>query len=256
MQLFEGRAFVWHEVGRCMHGSAPPFGVAVFPTSIIPTCAHAFSCWANEDSACFVCLGGGFLCALFHTARASLTHDLALGALLHSLSSFALSLSLSLSVRFSHIHRSPHHKPLVDGSSSRPPLCFPLPRQIPRLVYTSSPSVVIAGDDIENGDESMPYPPKYLDNYTITKSLAEQEVLKSNGMNDKLATCALRPHAMFGPRDNHFFPQLIEVGCLKNGSCGFVRAREEGKRMTKKFDTCIQREIAASGTCTCVCVCF
>src|SRR5207244_5990042 len=31
-----------------------------------------------------------------------------------------------------------------------------------RLVFTSSPSVVLSGHDIEGGDESLPYPRRYL----------------------------------------------------------------------------------------------
>ena len=48
------------------------------------------------------------------------------------------------------------------------------------LVYTSTPSVVIAGDDIVNGDESLPYAAKFLDNYTESKAAAEQLVLQAN----------------------------------------------------------------------------
>ncbi|KAF0852271.1 mitochondrial sterol-4-alpha-carboxylate 3-dehydrogenase (decarboxylating) [Andalucia godoyi] len=80
---------------------------------------------------------------------------------------------------------------------------------IKQLVYTSSPSVVFGGEDIENGDESLAYPATHLNAYCSTKAEAEKLVRAANG-KDGLLTVSLRPHAMFGPRDNHFFPQLFE----------------------------------------------
>ncbi len=78
---------------------------------------------------------------------------------------------------------------------------------IRRLVYTSSPSVVFAGTDLENGDESLPYPPHFEAFYPQTKALAEQLVLAANGSD--LATVALRPHLIWGPGDNHLVPRII-----------------------------------------------
>lgn len=80
---------------------------------------------------------------------------------------------------------------------------------IRQLVYTSSPSVVFAGEDIEGGNEELPYPVTHLNHYCSTKAEAERMVLAANG-KDGLLTVSLRPHSMFGPRDNHFFPQLFE----------------------------------------------
>jgi 2-alkyl-3-oxoalkanoate reductase len=79
---------------------------------------------------------------------------------------------------------------------------------VPRLVYTSSPSVVFSGED-ENGiDESAPYPARYLTHYPQTKAEAERRVLAEN--NSKLATVALRPHLIWGPGDPHLLPRLVE----------------------------------------------
>jgi nucleoside-diphosphate-sugar epimerase len=78
---------------------------------------------------------------------------------------------------------------------------------IRRLVYTSSPSVVFAGSDLENGDESLPYPAHFEAPYPQTKALAEQLVLAANGSD--LATVALRPHLIWGPGDNHLVPRII-----------------------------------------------
>ena len=60
---------------------------------------------------------------------------------------------------------------------------------------------------MENVDESVPYPPHYHSYYSETKALAEQKVLAANG--DDLRTLALRPHLIWGPRDNHIVPRLI-----------------------------------------------
>jgi nucleoside-diphosphate-sugar epimerase len=76
-----------------------------------------------------------------------------------------------------------------------------------RLVFTSSPSVVGAGHAIEGGDESLPYPPRYLAHYPRTKAEAERAVLAANGPD--LATVSLRPHLIWGPDDNHLIPRLL-----------------------------------------------
>jgi 2-alkyl-3-oxoalkanoate reductase len=80
---------------------------------------------------------------------------------------------------------------------------------VPALVYTSSPSVIFDGEPHENVDESYPYPDEssYLCHYPHSKALAERDVLAANG--DGLATVALRPHLIWGPRDNHLVPRLI-----------------------------------------------
>jgi nucleoside-diphosphate-sugar epimerase len=78
-----------------------------------------------------------------------------------------------------------------------------------RLVFTSSPSVVYDGHDHLGADESLPYAAKFLCHYPHSKALAEQAVLAANGV-DGLATCALRPHLIWGPRDTQLIPRLIE----------------------------------------------
>ncbi len=80
---------------------------------------------------------------------------------------------------------------------------------VPKLVYTSSPSVTFAGGDQCGVDESAPYPTQWLAHYPHSKALAEQHVLDANGRAG-LATCALRPHLIWGPRDEHLIPRLIE----------------------------------------------
>lgn len=84
-----------------------------------------------------------------------------------------------------------------------------LQHSVPRLVYTSSPSVTFDGRDQKGIDESAPYPSRWLCHYPHTKALAEQAVLRANGRRG-LLTCALRPHLIWGPRDRHLIPRLID----------------------------------------------
>ncbi len=76
-----------------------------------------------------------------------------------------------------------------------------------KLVYTSSPSVVFDGRDQLDADESLPYPSKFPCHYPHSKALGEQVVLAAS--SSSLATCALRPHLIWGPRDNQLIPRLI-----------------------------------------------
>jgi nucleoside-diphosphate-sugar epimerase len=80
---------------------------------------------------------------------------------------------------------------------------------VARLVYTSSPSVTFSGRDQAGVDESEPYPRRWLCHYPHSKALAEQEVLAASGQ-EGLATCALRPHLIWGPRDQHLIPRLLD----------------------------------------------
>ena len=83
---------------------------------------------------------------------------------------------------------------------------------VSRLVYTSSPSVVFAGVDQCGVDESAPYDFAWMKangaHYSRSKALAEQAVLAASDAT--LRTCALRPHLIWGPRDNHLIPRLID----------------------------------------------
>lgn len=79
--------------------------------------------------------------------------------------------------------------------------------RITKLVYTSSPSVVFSGGDMEGVNESAPYPKHYLTAYPKTKAIAEQMVLNANDEN--LATVSLRPHLIWGPGDNHLVPRIL-----------------------------------------------
>ena len=80
--------------------------------------------------------------------------------------------------------------------------------KVPKLVFTSSPSVVFNNQAQSGSDESLPYPGKYENFYAHTKAIAEQKVIEANG--DELLTVSLRPHLIWGPRDPHLLPRLIE----------------------------------------------
>jgi len=89
---------------------------------------------------------------------------------------------------------------------------------VPRFVYVSSGSVVYQGEDIESGDESLPYCRKPQAPYAESKIAAEQDVLAAS--DDALATVALRPHVIFGPHDGRFLPAILEranAGRLRYG---------------------------------------
>ena len=81
-------------------------------------------------------------------------------------------------------------------------------RGVPKFVFTSSPSVVFDMKDECGIDETTPFPQKYFNPYSHTKAIAEQEVLRENNI-DGLLTCALRPHLIWGPRDNHLLPRIL-----------------------------------------------
>jgi len=80
---------------------------------------------------------------------------------------------------------------------------------IRKLVFTSSPSVIYNQSNMENVDESAPYPSDYLSDYPRTKALAEQSVVAANGQQG-LITVSLRPHLIWGPGDPHIIPRIIE----------------------------------------------
>ncbi|MFC1758757.1 NAD-dependent epimerase/dehydratase family protein, partial [Planctomycetota bacterium] len=93
-----------------------------------------------------------------------------------------------------------------------------------RLVFSSSPSVTFDGTDQRGVDESVPYPTTWLCHYPQTKALAECAVLAAN--DDSLMTCALRPHLIWGPRDQHLIPRLID-----RARSGKLRIVGDGKNL-------------------------
>jgi 2-alkyl-3-oxoalkanoate reductase len=81
--------------------------------------------------------------------------------------------------------------------------------RVRKLVFTSSPSVVFDGKPHTGANESLPYASSFLCAYPQTKAIAERAVLAANG-SDGVATVALRPHLIFGPRDPHLLPRVVQ----------------------------------------------
>lgn len=79
---------------------------------------------------------------------------------------------------------------------------------VKRLVYTSTPSVIGYTHDVANGGQDIPYAAEHLSPYPRTKAEAEAMVLAANG--PQIATTALRPHLIFGPRDLQLLPRVLE----------------------------------------------
>lgn len=80
--------------------------------------------------------------------------------------------------------------------------------RVPKLVFTSSPSVVFGEQPLCGVTESQPYPDRYLAHYPETKAAAERKVLAANDAS--LATVALRPHLIWGPGDPHLIPRVVQ----------------------------------------------
>jgi nucleoside-diphosphate-sugar epimerase len=88
---------------------------------------------------------------------------------------------------------------------------------VPRLVYTSTPSVTFSGKPIRAGTESLPYAKDKVSYYSLTKAMAEKAVLEAHD-SGKLQTLALRPHLVWGEGDPHLLPRVIsrhKAGKLK-----------------------------------------
>ncbi len=93
----------------------------------------------------------------------------------------------------------------VDGTAAVIRVCRE--QRIPALVHTSSPSIVLAGRDIEGANETVPVARRFLAPYPATKAQAEKLVLSAD--SPQLATTALRPHLIWGPGDPHILPRLV-----------------------------------------------
>jgi len=80
---------------------------------------------------------------------------------------------------------------------------------VPRLVYTSSPSVVYSGGDLAGVDESAPLCTAAPCAYPTSKAAAEREVAAAHGPG--LATVSLRPHLVWGPGDRNVVPRALAL---------------------------------------------
>ncbi len=81
--------------------------------------------------------------------------------------------------------------------------------KVPRLVYTSSPSVVYNGGHLAGVNESAPLCTEAPCAYPPSKAAAERLVLAANDRD--LATLALRPHLVWGPGDRNVVPRVLAL---------------------------------------------
>jgi len=88
-------------------------------------------------------------------------------------------------------------------------LCSALDAGVRRFIHTSSPSVCFDGGDHVDAGNDVPRATRFLAAYPETKAIAEACVLDANGERG-MATCALRPHLIFGPGDPHLIPRLVQ----------------------------------------------
>lgn len=138
----------------------------------------------------------------------------------------------------------PYYETNVLGSKHVVAAC--LKRKVRKLVYTSTQCVANTIESQEGIDESTPYAPRFLGWYQMTKAIAEQFIRAANyapwtddydfggvdlsesrfrsldskfdfprpprdpNREDTLMTVALRPHLIWGPRDQHLAPRLFE----------------------------------------------
>lgn len=83
------------------------------------------------------------------------------------------------------------------------------------LVYTSTYNVVFGGQEIRNGNESLPYFPlhKHVDHYSRTKAIAEEVLLSANGTplsrGGNLKVCALRCAGIYGEGEQRHLPRIV-----------------------------------------------
>jgi len=123
--------------------------------------------------------------------------------------------------------KQPYYNVNVRGTANVIRAC--LEAKVERLVYTSTPSVVVGSKDIVNGDESLPYAHSFESPYPATKAQAEKMVLDANSWETvpntpekdnpslgeanvkRLLTCAIRPHLLWGEDDPHIIPLIIKL---------------------------------------------
>ncbi|MBI2512074.1 MAG: NAD-dependent epimerase/dehydratase family protein [Opitutae bacterium] len=120
---------------------------------------------------------------------------------------------------------------------------------VPRLVYTSSPSVVFNGGNLAGVDESAPLCTQAPSAYPTSKAAAERLVAAANDAT--LATVSLRPHLVWGPGDRNIIPRV-----LKLARSGRLKIIGEGRNLvdcthiTNVVDAHLQAEhaLAHAGT--------
>jgi len=92
---------------------------------------------------------------------------------------------------------------------------------VENLIYTSSYNVVMTGQHINGGTESLPYveEDKVVDYYTLTKMRADKLVLAANGTSvnggGSLRTCCIRPPGIYGEEERRHFDRVLDTILMK-----------------------------------------
>ncbi|VEN73875.1 conserved hypothetical protein [Candidatus Desulfarcum epimagneticum] len=81
-------------------------------------------------------------------------------------------------------------------------------RDIPKIIFLSTPSVYYTGKDRLNISEDEPLPARQFD-YGKTKLMAERELL--SGEKENLRAISLRPRAVYGPHDETIAPRIFRL---------------------------------------------
>ncbi|XP_033630796.1 short-chain dehydrogenase/reductase family 42E member 1-like [Asterias rubens] len=98
---------------------------------------------------------------------------------------------------------------------------------VPRLVYTSTINVVLGHEpfDMKTEAELPIIPPQnHADDYSRTKSIAEQLVKKTNGRQTEnggvLHTCSIRPPGIYGAGEQRHFNRIVNLLSLYKANLG------------------------------------
>ena len=89
-----------------------------------------------------------------------------------------------------------------------------------RVVSIASQSVLFAGQDLLDVDETYPYPRSYIDPYSATKAAGERLALAEN--NSGLEVTSLRPAVVWGRGDTTILPIFVRLARSPFGvpACG------------------------------------
>ena len=98
--------------------------------------------------------------------------------------------------------------------------------EINKIIYCSTYNAVYTGNkeliNVTEDECSYPTQDKYCDNYSRTKSLAEQIILKST--SSKLHTVAIRPAAIYGDGELRHLPRILNM--VRQGLAFFAIGHE------------------------------
>lgn len=87
---------------------------------------------------------------------------------------------------------------------------------VKRLVNIASDAVVFSGSDLEDIDESQPYPKRYIDPYSETKALGERAALRAHE-EGVFEVTSLRPGIVWGRGDSTVLPIMAKLAAGRFG---------------------------------------